>query len=151
MSRTSPWPALMPDWSELLTFAFAVTNATVESHVLRPIYGPFCIDEMTIAQTATDGRNMHVYLATDDDNSEPTAIATLAARVPRQTATDTVSQTNNIPSVTSWQHVRVNYVSRRGIARLSIVAQNDQAAPQSVWGSIAITHLLPLAAVAGYV
>jgi len=141
----------MPDWSELLTFAFAITNATVESHVLRPIYGAFCIDELTIAQSATDGRNMHVYLATDDDNSEPSAIATLAPRVPRQTATDTASQTNNIPPVVSWQRIRVNYVSRRGIARLSIVAQNDQAAAQSLWGSISITHLLPLAPINGYV
>lgn len=141
--RRSPLPDLLDDWSEVLAFAFSVTNGTTETQSLRELRGPYRIDEINIQQSAADGRNVRTYLSTVPNSDEPTTSLALPARVPSDMAADTTSPTPGLGSNTATSPIGIGHVVQGDVSRLSIVCENAAAAAVSIWGSVRITHLRP--------
>ncbi len=141
--RLDPFVDLVDDWRESWAFRFTVTNATVETHSLRQIFGAFRVDQLFIAQSGVDGLNVHTYLSDEDSDADPSAALTLAQRVPRLTTGDLAAGTEGVSSSVGPAVILPGYVSRQGSARLAVVVINGAAAPVNIWGSITLVHLLP--------
>jgi hypothetical protein len=148
--RCDVQPPLEPDWTETFSYAFAVTNGTVETQIVGRISGPFSVDLFTVHQSGADGRQARVYLAVDDDDSAATSALALGAKVPRASALDTAPVlTPGFGSNTTGVQVVLKALQHRGTSRLSVVCDNATAAAISIWGAIVITHFRrrePLAA-----
>ncbi len=134
---------LIDDWYETLTFDFAVTNATTETHSLRRLAGPYRIVELVLAQTGTDARNIRIYVSVDDTDADPSTTLQNAPALPRTNTTDVTTSTPSLPNTTSQNHIFPGQLVRAGTSRLSIVGHNISAAVVSIWGTIVICHMRP--------
>ncbi len=141
LRRAEPFGLYVDDWYETLGFTFVVPNGNVETHSFRRMFGPWRLHEFIVTQSATDARNMHVYLTDDDTDADPAAAFSSASRVPSQFTTDTTSQTPSVNPAVTVPSIHPGYFSNRGISRIAIVCENNQAAPQSLWGVVVVCHL----------
>lgn len=144
LERGPVLPPLLDCWTETLAFAFTVANGAAETHSVRQLFGPFRVDQLYLAQSGTDGLNVHNYLTDDDSDADPTTTLTSAARVPRASTSDLAAGTEGVSSSNRPVMILPGYISRRGTAKLAIFTSNASAAPVDVWGAITITHLYEL-------